>query len=332
MEMYVSRLRPGLEQVDWGERSTPGRVVAGDGDLAPGGGRASRQEKPTCFSRELRGSGAPVTLLGGGFFSGERLRPSCRPALLILCGGEEEGPVEHGGLSGPVLGFGSGLTPLPVRVPSLSSGGGAEACPEPTDRRGIRRVSPSSLWPAPPRCPGRPAASGFLCEPLRSWAQPVRSKVACAAEASQPPDTSAALRYFSMSKALSSPALRCSASSTALRSASICGEGKASQCGPELLAGPTGRFLALLLLLSSTIMAASCDGSVLTDASAMAEAMVLMLSIRWLLVLLREAELWSPGLETEASRWAGGAALPPWSLGRRNDLLSDVLPSVEYIP
>lgn len=56
-----------------------------------------------------------------------------------------------------------------------------------------------------------------------------------------------------------------------------------------LPAGPafadSARFLALLFLDSSMIMAASCDGSLLMDASAMAEAIVLILSISGLLLL-----------------------------------------------
>lgn len=39
------------------------------------------------------------------------------------------------------------------------------------------------------------------------------------------------------------------------------------------------------------IMAASCDGSVLMDASAMAEAMVLILSISGLLLLSGDAKI-----------------------------------------
>lgn len=75
-----------------------------------------------------------------------------------------------------------------------------------------------------------------------------------------------------------------------------------------------GRFLALLLLDSSMIMAASCDGSVLMDASAMAEAIVLILSIRWLL-LSGDTQLWLPKLESEPepSPWSGSAALTVWS-------------------
>lgn len=52
----------------------------------------SGQEKPTCFSTELRDSGAAVIFLGGCFFSGELLGLSCCcwPELLALCGGGEE--------------------------------------------------------------------------------------------------------------------------------------------------------------------------------------------------------------------------------------------------
>lgn len=83
----------------------------------------------------------------------------------------------------------------------------------------------------------------------------------------------------------------------------------------QLTAGPAGRFLALLLLDSSMIMAASCDGSVLMDASAMAEAIVLILSIRWLLLLLGDTQLWLPKLdsEPEPSLCSGRAARPEWS-------------------
>lgn len=95
-----------------------------------------------------------------------------------------------------------------------------------------------------------------------------------------------------------------------------------AECGSsvQLTAGPTGPaysglFLARLLLDSSMIMAASCDGSVLMDASAMAEAIVLILSIRWLLLFSGEAQLRLPKLdsEPEASLWSGTAALTVWS-------------------
>lgn len=64
----------------------------------------------------------------------------------------------------------------------------------------------------------------------------------------------------------------------------------------QLVAGPEGpaaldRLFALLLLDSSMIMAANCEGSVLMDASAIAEAIVLILSIRWLLLVSGEAAL-----------------------------------------
>ena len=61
--------------------------------------------------------------------------------------------------------------------------------------------------------------------------------------------------------------------------------------------------LALLRLDSSMIMAASWDGSALMEASAMAEVMVLMLSIRSGLVLAGETKLWStdPGVERRSS-------------------------------
>lgn len=139
----------------------------------------------------------------------------------------------------------------------------------------------------------------------------------CATDASLLPDTSAFFRYFSMLKALSSPTqvLLCSVSNMALWSASgrICSAERGSS--EQLTAGPAGRFLALLLLDSSMIMAASCDGSVLMDASAMAEAIVLILSIRWLLLLLGDTQLWLPKLdsEPEPSLWSGGATRTVWS-------------------
>ena len=63
------------------------------------------------------------------------------------------------------------------------------------------------------------------------------------------------------------------------------------------------RPLALLRLDSSMIMAASWDGSALMEASAMAEVMVLMLSISSALVLAGETRLWStdPGAEQGSS-------------------------------
>ena len=59
------------------------------------------------------------------------------------------------------------------------------------------------------------------------------------------------------------------------------------------------RPLALLRRDSSMIMAASWDGSALMEASAMAEVMVLMLSMSSALVLAGETKLWStdPGAE-----------------------------------
>lgn len=59
-----------------------------------------------------------------------------------------------------------------------------------------------------------------------------------------------------------------------------------------LSAASTGCFLALLLLDSSMIMAANCDGSVLMEASAIAEAMVLILSIRLLLLMSGLTVVW----------------------------------------
>lgn len=71
-------------------------------------------------------------------------------------------------------------------------------------------------------CSSRYPARGFLWALLRLSAQPVRSKVVCSTEASLLLDTSVFFRYFSMSKALSSPTqvLLCSVSNTALWSSS----------------------------------------------------------------------------------------------------------------
>lgn len=59
------------------------------------------------------------------------------------------------------------------------------------------------------------------------------------------------------------------------------------------------------------IIAASCDGSVLIDASAMAEAIVLILSIKRLLLLSGDIQLWLTKLdpEKEPSLWPDSAAL-----------------------
>lgn len=79
----------------------------------------------------------------------------------------------------------------------------------------------------------------------------------------------------------------------------------------ESASGPAdwGRFLARLFLDSSMIMAASWEGSVLMEASAMAEAMVLMLSSSWLvLVLSGDTQPWLRS-EPELSLWSGSAAL-----------------------
>ncbi len=67
-------------------------------------------------------------------------------------------------------------------------------------------------------CSSGDSAWWFIWELLKLWAQPVRSKVVCATEASLLPETSVFLRYFSMSNVLSSPAqvLLWSASSKAL--------------------------------------------------------------------------------------------------------------------
>lgn len=75
-----------------------------------------------------------------------------------------------------------------------------------------------------------------------------------------------------------------------------------AECGSSLQL-TAGRFLALLLLDSSMIMAASCEGSVLMEASAMAEAIVLILSISWLLLLSGDTQLW-----LLKSLWSGSAA------------------------
>lgn len=302
-------------------------------DAGSSGGWVFWQEKPTCFSTELRDSGAAVTFLGGGFFSGELLGLSCccccccfRPALLALCGGGDEPskqdrpdcpflqpgdvlgkPCEVAELSSffcdvskedlillDACAFSSlGLTPFIVKVlpeepeevlvadePELShaailSAGGSrvEDCPEPTDLlaelkdvwgRRIELLFESPLWPGDnaferdtadelvfnvfspllsfssvfvlvgfcwvslsTRWADRPCSSGcpawgFLWELLKLSAQPVRSKVVCATEASLLPDTSVFFRYFSMSKALSSPTqmLLCSVSNRALWSGS----------------------------------------------------------------------------------------------------------------
>ncbi len=293
-------------------------------DAGSSGGWVFWHEKPTCFSTELRDSGAAVIFLGGGFFSGELLGLSCCwPALLALCGGGEE-PSKHDCpflqpgdvLSKPgevpeilslfcdvskedlilldACAFSSSrLTPFSVKVqpeepevvlvadePELShaaivSAGGlrVEGCPEPTDLlaelkdvwgRGIELLFESPLWPwdnalgrdttyglvfnvfspllsfssvfvlvgfcwvslstrwAELTCSSGYPAWGFFWELLRSSAQPVRSKVVCPTEASLLLETSVFFRYFSMSKALSSPTqmLLCSVSKRALWSGS----------------------------------------------------------------------------------------------------------------
>lgn len=74
-------------------------------DAGSSGGWVFWKEKPTCFSAELRGSGAGMIFLGGGgFFSGELfgLACCCWPALLTLCGGGEE-PLKQGGPDCPFL-------------------------------------------------------------------------------------------------------------------------------------------------------------------------------------------------------------------------------------
>lgn len=58
-------------------------------------------------------------------------------------------------------------------------------------------------------------------------------------------------------------------------------------------------------------MAASCDGSVLMDASAMADAIVLMLSITLLLLPPGDTKLWLPELDLEQeSSLRMGSAVP----------------------
>lgn len=76
-------------------------------------------------------------------------------------------------------------------------------------------------------------------------------------------------------------------------------------------AGPVDAawFLVLLLLESSMIIAASCDGSVLIDASAIAEAIVLILSIRRLLLLSGDIQLSLPKFDPEEpSLWSDSEA------------------------
>lgn len=79
--------------------------IAHSPDAGSSGGWVFWQEKPTCFSTELQGSGAGMIFLGGGLFSGELLSLSCCccwPAILTLCGGGEE-PLKQGRPACPFL-------------------------------------------------------------------------------------------------------------------------------------------------------------------------------------------------------------------------------------
>lgn len=62
-------------------------------------------------------------------------------------------------------------------------------------------------------------------------------------------------------------------------------------------------------------MAASSEGSVLMEASAIAEAIVLILSISWLLLLSLDTLLWltKADPDSEPPIMSGSAALPGWS-------------------